>query len=923
MTKKTIMGKRMIVLLLVVVFMLSLANFSFGANTLPNCNCDSDEDCDTSTQFCDTNDGSDTKCSVELADEGNGICRSTGGSDGTGEDNGDGNSDGIDGLLPGTVDVVSNGEEWFVCAAALENEPFTEAQGVNYVAEGALLSIPVGSLPADNCLELFNQLYASALPDYRTEFTNCQDQGNDGQWCCNEASIAADEENPTERCLDQCFIANNIPLSARDNLCETLGINCEGAGGAGTSEEVSKADCGTYLSCFTGLPFGPGIQCVGNDREFCKAADNEFCSNGVVVASSNAEDGVCCLGENAECIVIEDEEQSCTALGGELCADPSHCLVDAPESMPNCCLGGSCIGYEEVEPLDESQSFICYADQKNSKFGECCFDNKCYNSDLLGAAFGTGVALHTIKSYDYFDGDTEDTKFYTDKVMVNSKVGKDEKITIYLSYAFSDWNDFEYLEFIFASNDINAFHEIKLQYTDNSTSSSADFYTHFSHKLKNNTRWNYVVVPLSAFSIPESKKVSKIIITLKDYAKGSTGLYAAYDNFMLRETGNSDKTNTENQYCSGGLGTWIPQLDPEDAADTTAYRIACNSQMAFTWTGSQCCGDDTRPEGGEENFEDSLHGCFEGVTVLDDQILANATNAEGENKINKYLLFYEEQFHACGDDAKGNSFMSLLTSNSETGNGNYLVSNQVDYFSVVGSWYCSPEGWELLSNAKRMRILASKLKFMGGNDYTLHCGEKTAEGVIPYVMNLDSSSNTAEIDGICVLQKGDDVTIGVAVDKDNVDPYINDDIRLIYHELNDEDSGDFNTPYDCSSLEGDPSPDNFFQQCVVQGKELRLNYNPDFGVLLLQFEERPDTFLKFMKSMWTQIKEFFSGLFSNEDSVDPYTVAKEIDVAEFNELFINVKSSRTIKGVIEDGKIIVKYEGFNDLSFLENLVDVW
>ncbi|MFH1770404.1 MAG: hypothetical protein ABH828_02495, partial [archaeon] len=47
------------------------------------------------------------------------------------------------------------------------------------------------------------------------------------------------------------------------------------------------------------------------------------------------------------------------------------------------------------------------------------------------------------------------------------------------------------------------------------------------------------------------------------------------------------------------------------------------------------------------------------------------------------------------------------------------------------------------------------------------------------------------------------------------------------------------------------------------------------------------------------------------------------DVAEFNELFINVKSSRTIKGVIEDGKIIVKYEGFNDLSFLENLVDVW
>ena len=68
------------------------------------------------------------------------------------------------------------------------------------------------------------------------------------------------------------------------------------------------------------------------------------------------------------------------------------------------------------------------------------------------------------------------------------------------------------------------------------------------------------------------------------------------------------------------IGGWVTDLDFYSNANYNA-KDACNNVPGYTWTGTQCCGDDQGISGKNETYYDTNAGCWNGKTIPNNSLV--------------------------------------------------------------------------------------------------------------------------------------------------------------------------------------------------------------------------------------------------------------------------------------------------------------
>ncbi|MBC8500266.1 MAG: hypothetical protein ISS25_04670 [Nanoarchaeota archaeon] len=821
-----------------------------------------------------------------------------------------------------SFDVISNRAQWFVCdASGNAPSPLGGLSSDNYIPQYSTFPSKYDDGEV-NCTETMNDWFGDSLPDGIESFVKCDHVSGVSTYCC-DPPIMLPLADIGENC--NCYLDDD---STPINICEDYPEFCPQPEPTGTSgDDVLKSFCGVTLDCLGASEgFNGADTCSNQGGELVNQAEGEVCSNGILIYSTEQGQSEaqrqCCYGENAEVITFDiNDPRTCADWGGVVCFDENDVCTGYQPPDSNCCFGGVCRTLVSFDDVILNESFICSQEHGSGYFVECCYPGKCknkYSGSLKRFYVGRGNALHQVDVYDtYVSGS------WNDYVRI-MRTDIDDDLE-FGGFKIKDWRDFDTLEFDFAYNVENL--PTHLSFSDGSnTFLVAEHIRDLSINSFGPKRWHHIIVDLTSIS-DDLSSIEEIIIGVNEFVLGwlrQAGERAEYsvDNIILRDLDDTSSNNSEIRYCAGGFGKWIADLDPISGVDMSdvssygPYKFSCESQAAFDWTGSRCCGDDTRFNYGEF-FNDSYHGCFNGTTVYTGWTLANSTNDYSNN--NKMMLFYDGAFQVCTDGAYTYFSSFNFSYDGDTQEDSLItLDNKVTLFESKGSWYCDPEGWKYLKDANKMRIIAATLKQIGSQegDYSLHCGDANT------IMNANVTDlqDAVNIKDFCVLQTDESVLIGAPVDAANVNTFLREDLQY-FHPFRDE--GD----YTC-----DFAPDvifnktQFYQQCDNVGDWLNASYNKPFGILLFNLKDTGSGgVFGFLKDWWEAIVEFFKTLFRGEQSSGDYiSIPEDYEKAAFEELYIKQVSDKKIYSVREQDTIVVVYENFDtDMTFLKELTELW
>ena len=587
-----------------------------------------------------------------------------------------------------TYDVISNSEEWFVCDADGNAPQFGDLDTNNYIAEYSTFpSKYVGGKL--NCTKEAEELYGDPFvlenvcqgnnncceadlfhPPF---FSNCECTSDDGE------SLDGCDDDSSEYCLDD-------PSNIVDGENLILKELCQ------------------YGACLTqGANLDPTQPCTDQNvpdsfnKEHC-SGESDGCIGGVFIYSDEGDgNGItrdCCVGETADC-ESGSPELSCESQGGQVCESGEICsseraILSSEDGV--CCSGGSCIPdplqYQSI-PINES--YMCYKEDNSNYFAECCYDGKCENWGLDNdrgrwLSFGPGGMFHTLRSYDKYDSDSGDWNDYV-RIFRGTGVVQATTLSFLSAYELIDLFNFDYIEFDVMYNvHINRFSEVKIE-DQNGNIHSLDPLKDYLINGNATMRWHHAVIDISNYPSLEGVGIKKIFIQTTE------GGYfeMAFDNIFLRDLDDSSD-NSLTYYCTGAFGGWVNDLDPapEDITyqEYGPHKFACQSQASFGWTGSYCCGDDTRYLTNAEYFNDINKGCFAGVAVPNDWTVANATNRQTSEY--KKILFSNGQFLSCDEDL---SSIYQISFDGVSQEGSLIPNQDVtnrDLWNMSGSWFCSP-----------------------------------------------------------------------------------------------------------------------------------------------------------------------------------------------------------------------------------------
>jgi hypothetical protein len=171
--------------------------------------------------------------------------------------------------------------------------------------------------------------------------------------------------------------------------------------------------------------------------------------------------------------------------------------------------------------------------------------------------------------------------------------------------------------------------------------------------------------------------------------------------------------NTRSYYCTGGFEGWVDDLDaPIGTTDYSVYgphMLACIGIASYGWTGSQCCGDDTKPRPVEqfftgEFFNDTIAGCFAGSKVRNNQTVADSkgiwedvVNPEADH-LHTFnysdLLYYNNSFIGCQVPQEKYANVNISYNGTPTSSKLLLSSNIITrQCAVAGPYYCMNGVW--------------------------------------------------------------------------------------------------------------------------------------------------------------------------------------------------------------------------------------
>lgn len=623
----------------------------------------------------------------------------------------------------------------------------------------------------------------------------------------------------------------------------------------------------------------------------------------------------------------------------------------------------------------QSNAFICYEQSSNNYISECCTDfSVCHNSQSESlfstqnehkyGYYGKGGALHTVMNFDQI-ADNNLIDYISIQRGISLSKPFDVEFRESKNYRddfrrLKDWSTFDNLEFDIAYN-LDRLEEIVLQ-DNNSLFCIAD--ESFSTYLVNGeglNRWHHAVVPLTDFNCAgfNFKDVIALEIRTTYNPVAKSNLQVAADSFFLSEDGSAaDKNNTDNYYCAGNFGQWVKNLDgPTDVgfdedvelSEKGPYWYACEAQASFDWTGSRCCGDDTRERNGAgEYYVDSEAACFSGATVYSDMTVGEALNDPNYND----LLYFvnangDAAFYICNRDGNAyeDKFVSYADYADDDSRDELLVDTASEYlktdFDALGTHVCTPGGdWVDVRSLSKSRIIAAKMYDIASEEVTedstnfnIFCGdiaglEQSSDG--SGALGLSAVQNN--IKDSCVLSYGlsatnptDQVLIGLGLDSEVT---IKEFMTLFYQhakifdiELATDDETEkeaFSTACENVLSADQREEDDFFTGCDYEGSSgLRFAYNPEFNILFLAYTENGDydfdkvfnngaSIGSFTQNILDGIKKFFSGWFTKKDDLVQETFNPEAllslfadETIVFDDFYLEQRGNKTLIGLQE------------------------
>ncbi|MBD3209333.1 hypothetical protein GF367_02855 [Candidatus Woesearchaeota archaeon] len=481
---------------------------------------------------------------------------------------------------------------------------------------------------------------------------------------------------------------------------------------------------------------GESLTCqqIASGKDYNECTDGSKCVSGTSYVLSDGD--ICCVEgtcEDPDDITCEDiaeegEQYYTLPFSGDFAAfECSETVVDA--GAEQCCFG------EPVPPtLDvklfsyiDNEALICHElPNGRSAFAECCSDQYCFNaqtwSDLNdnngpdnGRVFTEGSQLQTILSFDRLGEGTIPKDLIWEYTFTTYKDNPQTKIIINgedlrIRDEYRNWSDYDYLTFDIGYEGFLDLANIILDNdTDRQTvpSASTRNFTLGSYSLIPGlppNRWHHVIIPLEQFNQQTNSQVGRLYFTINNTQELSDAFVRVWmDNFVLH---NDTMNGPDTPYCSGRYRQWIDnfsigdynydnQVDENDINDYGPPMVACDAQMSFEWTGTECCGAKTTKVtvsdySTAEFYNDTFAGCWAGVAVNDGQTVAQAFG----NNVDywPYVLYHEGDFISCNTSIIKSEDVGGRTVGTDL-DADIPVSN-ADLYEQFDDWYCdtAPSG---------------------------------------------------------------------------------------------------------------------------------------------------------------------------------------------------------------------------------------
>jgi len=636
--------------------------------------------------------------------------------------------------IESSVDAISNSEDWYYCnATGTANLP----NGIPIAENGTFKN--KNNDNTFSCYDLYSAQYASQGITFVNDGCTKKTLGVPDNNCCEFDSGTSNSVvgNDITDCYAKaaCHIAGSN--DAAPILVDPNAVNSA----VDVNSYVLKALCPFDPSNCLNVSFSKDTKCEEQDNDFSPKntlcdKSTSICRNGVLLNTSGSSGTkLCCFGKDAVCETpipsisnsAECKFQNGTSYSGsDYSCSGSEVSMSVEQGM--CCFGTVSLNYIKLATYQSVQnsSFMCLKQNGQNLISECCYDQGCSNKNLSASTKlisfenkleSVGSVQNTIWNFDSFiDGaNSGPIQDYVYKISIPPRTPENtnrfNKVDVMSNPTYLNLTHFTYLEFDFAYNSPD------LVLTLNAGQGLDNIYlgklSDFSTNGDSQSRWHHAVINL--------KKYAPYVDTFHNLQFTSTSsltnevnapkIVVILDNIILTPTGDDLKYNSLNHYCTGGFEGWIDDLDPPNPKilnpskwswkDYGPYMLACNAQAAFGWTGTMCCGDDTKLSNYGEFYNDTEKACFNGSMVSANQTISYVKNVNElsstnfESYIYKDLLYTNNTFITCqADKLKYNNLFVAPYGDVDPAKTRLISSKTVtDQCSVNGLYYCANGAW--------------------------------------------------------------------------------------------------------------------------------------------------------------------------------------------------------------------------------------
>jgi len=629
----------------------------------------------------------------------------------------------------GNIDAISNSLDWYYCNATgtakldsgipiRENGTFNNAVKDNTVA----------------CYELYsNQRYPIIFAD------NCTDAPD--KPCCAKRSGTTEPVrvpiDDIEQCADYCqlSISEGTPLPP---LIITDTFN-EVPTNPDTASFIPKSMCPfNPADCLENIAFSKDKPCGEQGNTFSPSntlcnSSTSICKKGISLTTlGSSPDNLCCFGSEATCVTPKPTittQTECKYHNGTFYKSTDYSCKGSNITVTTggiCCFGTVTLSNKKIVEYqsDQNGAFRCFKQNSQNLLTQCCQDTTCINKKLLPVEYvkivefsnkiqSLGSVQNTILNFDRFNGTIKD---YIYKLPISAGSYGYVDMMGYPNYL--NISQFTFLEFDIAYNTP----DLDLILNGGTTLDNIQLgkVSKFSTNGDAALRWHHIVINLTNYAPGITKFHNlKFINQNKDRQKA----YILVDNIILVPYTIEDlKYNSPNYYCTGGFQGWINELDPPPSLDPTSndwtwenygpYQLTCDSQAAFGWTGTRCCGDDTKLDNYGEFYNDTERGCFNGSLITDNEALTYSKKIDEPGDIfeaykYKDLLYFNDSFVTCqAADTKYTNLLKGFNGSINPSAGALIPPQTItEQCTVRGSYYCANGAWR-----KKIRVGATEYK---------------------------------------------------------------------------------------------------------------------------------------------------------------------------------------------------------------------